>query len=86
MGKTEALVLFEPPHDFHRQPTLQIKDETERLGLVRAIAPSRAHSLRLSHSRRTTGKSSVPFERTFSNYGAIECPRNLRTSGIPSLE
>lgn len=35
MGKTEALVLFEPPHDFHRQPTLQIKDEAERLGLVR---------------------------------------------------
>jgi hypothetical protein len=35
IGKAEALILFELLHDFHRQPTLEIKDDAERLALVR---------------------------------------------------
>ena len=35
IGKPEALILFELLHDFHRQPTLQIKDDAERLALAR---------------------------------------------------
>lgn len=35
IGKTEALVLFELLFDFYRQPALEIKDDAERLALVR---------------------------------------------------
>ena len=35
IGKAEALILFELLFDFHRQPTLEIKDDAERLALVR---------------------------------------------------
>jgi hypothetical protein len=35
IGKSEALILFELLHDFHRQPTLEIKDGADRLALVR---------------------------------------------------
>ncbi len=35
IGKAEALILFELLFDFYRQPTLEIKDDAERLALVR---------------------------------------------------
>jgi hypothetical protein len=35
IGKAEALILFELLHDFHGQPTLEIKDDAERFALVR---------------------------------------------------
>jgi hypothetical protein len=35
IGKAEALILFEFLVDFYRQPALEIKDDAERLALVR---------------------------------------------------
>ena len=35
IGKAETLILFELLFDFYRQPTLEIKDDAERLALVR---------------------------------------------------
>jgi hypothetical protein len=35
IGKAEALILFELLFDFHTQPTLEIKDDAERLALIR---------------------------------------------------
>src|SRR6266403_310422 len=35
IGKAEALILFELLFDFYRQPTLEIKDDAQRLALVR---------------------------------------------------
>ncbi len=35
IGKAEALILFELLFGFYRQPTLEIKDDAERLALVR---------------------------------------------------
>jgi hypothetical protein len=35
IGKAEALMLFDLPFDFYRQPTLEIKDDAQRLALVR---------------------------------------------------
>src|SRR6266480_1727641 len=35
IGKAEALILFELLFDFYRQPALEIKDDAQRLALVR---------------------------------------------------
>ena len=35
LGKAEALILFELLAGFHSQPTLQVRDNAERLALVR---------------------------------------------------
>jgi len=35
IGKAEALILFELLFDFCRQPALEIKDDAQRLALVR---------------------------------------------------
>jgi hypothetical protein len=35
LGKAEALILFELLVDFHSQSTLQVKDNAEKLALVR---------------------------------------------------
>jgi len=76
IGKAEALILFELLFDFYSQSALEIKDEAERLALVRIH--SALESKLVEPFSKPTGKLAVPLERASSNNGAIHCLRNLR--------